>query len=524
MRGLAAAVVWVVLAELFVAKPDAYEWDHDAAAGLITSLMDIPISYEKHGTGTIEEATVATLASQNMAAQVQPVSAIHWVTMVRLCMGITSGQPVRSRAELKVFLAKVVHSYQERPDVKAYDVQLTDGPPAKKAKKIADAEGEDRGICIGNKKLRAVSNILSGASMRWFQMATEHLQSYEYRYSVFSDEFLNFTFIWPGSAPVKLCADNAFSESSFFEVLPLPGQAYVAMEWEKPLTERESEAVLKKLILNFEREADDENPNEANKKLRPNIEQANAARHIVQFWGVPEQGGGAREVAKAVLPEDDFEELDEAILTHFLYDAATMAVCHKRPKIFTASQFAPLAGKVAESRTDDTATLLEREFLVAQQQVAQSRLLEFKAALKKDQAQIDEMEAGAAQLRDFLEWHTDMHIERQCAEANMLAMQYIQKTFTFVKVSKIEVDTLGNFSPEWSGICQKYAHRAVIMEIDINKPTGRDIARLAKMLTVVSTMLKFLGNEGILLIWMPDIPKENSNQSLDEEEKDPRGL
>ena len=117
-----------------------------------------------------------------------------------------------------------------------------------------------------------------------------------------------------------------------------------------------------------------------------------------------------------------------------------------------------------------------------------------------------------------------MHIERQCAEANMLAMQYIQKTFTFVKVSKIEVDTLGNFSPEWSGICQKYAHRAVIMEIDINKPTGRDIARLAKMLTVVSTMLKFLGNEGILLIWMPDIPKENSNQSLDEEEKDPRGL
>ena len=62
------------------------------------------------------------------------------------------------------------------------------------------------------------------------------------------------------------------------------------------------------------------------------------------------------------------------------------------------------------------------------------------------------------------------------------------------------------------------------MEIDINKPTGRDIARLAKMQTVVSTMLKFLGNEGILLIWMPDIPKENSNQSLDEEEKDPRGL
>ena len=154
------------------------------------------------------------------------------------------------------------------------------------------------------------------------------------------------------------------------------------------------------------------------------------------------------------------------------------------------------------------------------QQVAKSRLLESSAALAKDQAQIQDMSAGAAKLNNFLEWHRDQHVERQSASANELAIQYIQKAFSFIKVSKIDQDIIASFTLECSLVAQQNANRVVVLEIDVNKPTARDTARLAKMIGVASTMLKVLGIEGVLLMWLPDVQKEQGSQSLDDEEKD----
>lgn len=223
------------------------EFECDAVSGLYDSLMSIATTYEIHGSGSEMESRAAAAAAQNQDAQASPVGAKDWAQMIldmnpNFAIGSSTKEEVSS---LMASLASIVASYNDRPDVQA----TADGCQAtgkKRRLSKGDEDGDDLGILVGEKKRKAIEDLLLRSSPTFWSIVDNHLDAVPFKFSAFSEKIFQIRNLWVGS---EINSDpGTISENT-----PADGEPSVIVDWKLPLSTQAHEALGKRIASDYMR-------------------------------------------------------------------------------------------------------------------------------------------------------------------------------------------------------------------------------------------------------------------------------
>ena len=169
-RALAAGLVWTLLVKHVSAIPCQTE----PVQSMVTSLLNINVNFEAHGDGSGQQALVVQAVRQAQAAAVLPCNTLHWVGMAIQYTGQKIGEHSRSTATLERSLEAMVKSYNDRPEVAAYEESAMPNRKRRKGAKnvvVDDDADRDKGLRIGRRRLTAMRNLLAGST----EVGAQHL-------------------------------------------------------------------------------------------------------------------------------------------------------------------------------------------------------------------------------------------------------------------------------------------------------------------------------------------------------------
>ena len=151
-----------------------------------------------------------------------------------------------------------------------------------------------------------------------------------------------------------------------------------------------------------------------------------------------------------------------------------------------------------------------------------SKLKVLEAELSADWASLLELHQGSQQLNELLRWLDLEHRRTQAATAEALVDRYLSKLFPVCSVGgwKDLPGQLALLAKLWEAERQGQvgARRAVVL-LDFSTPHSRDSLRLPSLVHAVATTAKVYGpTETIVVVWMPNLPKEGSAQTAEEDE------
>ena len=227
-RGLAVRLAFHFLVNGVRQAPDGLIGDSELIR-IMQGLIQVPTVFTKYGEGSPADLIVAQAVRQNAKAAMQlPMNTMEWSGMVlkscRLKLGVSAVQT----AMIMQALERCTKKYDAHLEVHAYDME----PVAKRARKgrkksaaatalamasdTADGEPQrliepDDRIRIGNRRLQAISNVLSLATPKSYKTLQVHLVwAGDYAASALSDDILSSSFLWPNSMPPEeALADEA---------------------------------------------------------------------------------------------------------------------------------------------------------------------------------------------------------------------------------------------------------------------------------------------------------------------------
>jgi hypothetical protein len=257
-RGVSAMIVWILL----VRRAKDLQPDPDFIS-MVESIWHIPTNFEEHGNGSLQDALIAQAARQNQAALQLPVNTIQWVGMIKDYAGLEIGVATSKASMVKV-LEQMVQAYNAHPDVNSYSEE----PPAKRARTrrgakpvepTGDEGGHDKGLKIGNRRLLAMKNFLSGGTQAGYDLLRMHLVWVsDYKVCVLNDEIMMRPWFWVGSSGPKehLPSVHDLSQKDVGPMTPdalVPkGASYENLHYDTKLTSRQFELMLGKAIAIFE--------------------------------------------------------------------------------------------------------------------------------------------------------------------------------------------------------------------------------------------------------------------------------
>lgn len=161
-RALAAGLVWTLLVKHVSSLPSQTE----PVQSMVASLLDIHVNFEPHD-GSSQQALIVQAVRQAQAAAVLPCNTLHWVGMAIQYTGQSIGEHSRSTATLERTLEQMVTSYNDRPEVSAYQESVAPSRKRRKGGKnmiLEEDADRDKGLCIGKRRLTAMRNLLAGST------------------------------------------------------------------------------------------------------------------------------------------------------------------------------------------------------------------------------------------------------------------------------------------------------------------------------------------------------------------------
>ena len=491
----------------------------------------MPTVFELQGDGSKEDLLVAAAARQNMRAEMQlPMNTVEWTLLVLQCAGSDLGTSF-NRSEVLEVLSRCTKKYDSHIDVKDYDVE----PLAKRARKgrrksgtaqakaILNAGNENKGeevvdrIRMGRDRLKAIEAILRGATPNSLKMMEYHLVwAGDYNYCAFTDQSLGLPWLWPNSLPPQdimateaaLVARDAAALAS--QKLIPSGATAASLNYEEPLTAAQHEMILEKAISIFEDEALHLTDMVERSAKRPKAEAWKDYRQVIQHWTQ-----GIRECAHEDLQQEDFEELEKAILHGDAMDAQIITCLKRYPKRFHIGMLPDV--RTAGALNDDLMAMKE---LAAEKAEWDAKLSAFKAKLGLDLRLIQTAKAGSESLQDLLDWHESDHLRKQGLLGKSLVKQFLAEHFP-----KATANGWSDVAGAVPLAMQSVGHPLPNMEprvvalLDFNTPTARNSIKLQQIASSVATLFKTLGPERcVLYTFLATQPKEESEVDPIEDE------
>ena len=170
-----------------------------------------------------------------------------------------------------------------------------------------------------------------------------------------------------------------------------------------PITAAQQEMILDKGISIYEDEALHLTNMVERADKRPKAEAWSTYRQAIQHWTQ-----SIRECAHKDLKQEDFEELEKAILHGDAMDAQIIACLKRYPKRFHIGMLPDI--QTAGALNDDLMAVQE---LAAEKAEWAAKLSSFKAKLVLDWRLIQTTQVGSQSLQDLLEWHECDHQRKQ---------------------------------------------------------------------------------------------------------------
>ena len=537
-RGLAARLAFQFVLNAVRQSSDGL-WGDPEVMRIMQSLIQIPTVFASSTGCSGDDLVVAQAVRQNVKAAMQlPMNAMEWANMVlrscRLAVGVSAEQTTL----ILQCMARCTAKYDASLEVSAYDME----PVAKRARRgrrqsaaataralaTAQEDGvpkrpeepdEDR-IKIGSRRLKAISQILGKATPKSFQALQLHLVwAGDYAVSALSDDTLGQDFIWPNSLPPEetfadeatLVARDAAAHSH--RDLISKGLTVKPMSYETLLTEPQHEQLVDKITACFEDSALHLTDRNQWLALKPKNEQWSAGRQVIQHWDQT-----MRSCCQTDLPEEEFKELEKAILYGDAMDNQIMTIIKRFPKTFHIGMIPDMRTTFAAAETDDAA----QEQIEAEHAKWQAELRLFKGSLHLDQKLIRTTEVGSHALHDILEWNEGEHVRAQGLIGKSLVTQFTDSHFPKATASSW-MDVPGAIAMLVQRIhleegTPKSLPRFLAI-IDFNTPNARDALKIESMATCVANLFKNFGVERcVLLAHMAAYPKEDSEQDPLEDE------
>lgn len=436
--------------------------------------------------------------------------------------GIELGSSSMNRTTLVSKLDEMVVAYNEHPDVDSYSAE----PAAKKLRSRKgkatpqadpdEGQGYDKGLRIGVRRLTAMKNLLSTGTLVGYNLLRVHLLWVsDYRYSVISDEILMKKWFFVGSTLPKEEATLPALDSGLKPEAVVPrGSPHAPMQHDTPLSGSQFHIMLNKAIRIYEDQTLHLERDEAKTKFKPTEEKWLQYRKISQRWDET-----VSDVARLTLCPADFEVLERVVLQNRSLDDKILRMLERKPPIFHLGMLPSLS--TGNMQTDEVA----KELQAAQTEAASAKLRLFEAELKADWSLITEVQSGCAQLHELLRWLELEHRRGQATIGQALVDRRMAKQFPLVAVDSWDKlsGQLSLHTTAWDRERPGGVRRAIVW-VDFNTPHSRDVLRLPALIESMASLAKNTGPANTLIFaWMPNVPKEGSDRTPDDDEADIAG-
>lgn len=219
-------------------------------------------------------------------------------------------------------------------------------------------------------------------------------------------------------------------------------------------------------------------------------------------------------VAEADLPKDEYKQLEDAVLKDSAIDQEILSMLQRCPGVFHIGMLPSCSS--GQLNVDEAA----KAVVTAHREAASGQLKVFEAELHSDWVTIAAMSAGSAQLAELLKWLALEHRRGQAALAEALVARRMAKHHLMLEIGNWQQLT-GQLSLVLKGsdLAGATGTRRLVMVIDFNTPKSRDALKLSSMISAMASAAKVIGAErSIVMALMPNVPKEGSDTTPDEDE------
>ena len=161
-----------------------------------------------------------------------------------------------------------------------------------------------------------------------------------------------------------------------------------------------------------------------------------------------------------------------------------------------------------------------RVYAKANLEAAKARLKLFEVQLLQDQKLIDVHVAGAIGLSHLLEWKAVEHKRQLSAKGASLVEAHMDRHYQF-QVSGT-MDMLVGAIGGWLDTLKVTTKCTplVLLIVDFNVPHTRDLTRITKLCQTIAGILTNAPDNGIGLIWAPDLAKQSTGCDASAEEEE----
>ncbi|CAK9079619.1 unnamed protein product, partial [Durusdinium trenchii] len=384
----------------------------------------------KGSTGSSDELdnTIARIVKQNVDAKVMPVSSLTWVTVLRSLTSEPTG--------FDAAMAK----YNSHPEVVSFD------------------SGSSGAISLDNRKKQAVKNLLEATDAQAFEELVRSARDIPFQYGAFGEGFCCSPGLWLNSCGrLDPCPEQDPELAK--QLSPLPHEPFVTLDWKLPLDAQGQLILFRRVKFTFER-VTGLIPLHQKRKYRMNSEELNRVRNMVALFSqiLPH--------LRARLGDDDANKWQVDVETGMGRDDDILNLMQLRPTVFSLSMLlshqrqAKEDMRESEKRKVETVETQRKEVLTAQWNY-------FLAALERDYAQMEQVHAAPAQVRQRL------HVKQVAHQAKIVAADHCQ-------VPLDRVATVGFVDYNVPVARQSKAAQTLVSAMSIANDTGAPTATLPK--------------------------------------------
>ncbi|CAK9014208.1 Uncharacterized protein SCF082_LOCUS12250 [Durusdinium trenchii] len=442
MKCLAAALVWVGLAFVFVKEPEA-ELRKPGVVALTSSLLKL-MTFRKQQPINPAHGMIQRIIKQNVDAKKLPISSFEW--------------------------ANILGSLQSANDMQEFGVS--------DAIAIYNASPEEHGgsgtLAIDSKKVWGIKHWMEKSSQQAHAVVHKTLLDYPFQYGPYGEAFSLTPQMFLGSQAEETVANPQAS------LAPLSGEANISIDWALPLDGNSQAWLLSRVHLAFQKATAIVDDIKEKKRYRAKAEDLLQLRDLMAFWSQ------VRSFLSSRL--QDFDEFERKLMTSSVLDGQFSDILEQRPKAFSLSML-PSARDAAAKETRACEEIASVEADGQRLEVRSARWNYFQQALDRDQRQLKLVIEAPAKL-DSLRHRREMAWRAEQAKVGeKLVLAYCEKFLKTIQIKKMEhlhehVHQHREFIASAHGI--KPSDIYTITLVDLNVPYSNSKERMDEIMTAVS--------------------------------------
>ncbi|CAK9013878.1 Uncharacterized protein SCF082_LOCUS12114 [Durusdinium trenchii] len=446
MKCLAAALVWVGLAFVFVKEPEA-ELRKPGVVALTSSLLKL-MTFRKQQPINPAHGMIQRIIKQNVDAKKLPISSFEWANI------LGSLQSANDMQEFGV--SDAIAIYNASPEVHAAE------------------HGGSGTLAIDSKKVWGIKHWMEKSSQQAHAVVHKTLLDYPFQYGPYGEAFSLTPQMFLGSQAEETVANPQAS------LAPLSGEANISIDWALPLDGNSQAWLLSRVHLAFQKATAIVDDIKEKKRYRAKAEDLLQLRDLMAFWSQ------VRSFLSSRL--QDFDEFERKLMTSSVLDGQFSDILEQRPKAFSLSML-PSARDAAAKETRACEEIASVEADGQRLEVRSARWNYFQQALDRDQRQLKLVIEAPAKL-DSLRHRREMAWRAEQAKVGeKLVLAYCEKFLKTIQIKKMEhlhehVHQHREFIASAHGI--KPSDIYTITLVDLNVPYSNSKERMDEIMTAVS--------------------------------------